>query len=63
METDLNTALINNPTRFEQISARIPAGRWGKPDDMKGLTVFLASPASDYVCGAIIPVDGGYMVK
>ena len=63
METDLNTALINNPTRFEQISARIPKGRWGKPDDMKGLTVFLASPASDYVCGAIIPVDGGYMVK
>ncbi len=63
METDLNTALINNPTRFEQISARIPAGRWGKPDDMKGLTVFLASHASDYVCGAIIPVDGGYMVK
>lgn len=63
METDLNTALINNPTRFEQISARIPAGRWGKPEDMKGLTVFLASPASDYISGAIIPVDGGYMVK
>lgn len=63
METDLNTALMNNATRFEQISARIPAGRWGKADDMKGLTVFLASPASDYVCGAIIPVDGGYMVK
>lgn len=63
METDLNTALMNNPDRFAQISARIPAGRWGKADDMKGLTVFLASPASDYVCGAIIPVDGGYMVK
>ena len=63
METDLNAALIANPQRFEQISARIPAGRWGKADDMKGLTVFLASPASDYICGAIIPVDGGYMVK
>lgn len=63
METDLNAALIANPQRFETISARIPRGRWGKADDMKGLTVFLASPASDYICGAIIPVDGGYMVK
>jgi len=63
METDLNAALIANKQRFEAISARIPAGRWGKADDMKGLTVFLASPASDYVCGAINPVDGGYMVK
>ena len=63
METDLNAALIANPQRFETISARIPAGRWGKADDMKGLTVFLAAPASDYISGAIIPVDGGYMVK
>ena len=63
METDLNAALIANKDRFTTISARIPKGRWGKAEDMKGLTVFLASPASDYVCGAIIPVDGGYMVK
>lgn len=63
METDLNAALIANPERFSQISARIPAGRWGKADDMKGLTVFLASPASDYICGTTIPVDGGYLVK
>ena len=63
METDLNAALMANTERFTQISARIPAGRWGKADDMKGLTVFLASHASDYVCGAIIPVDGGYLVK
>lgn len=63
METDLNAALLANPQRFEQISARIPAGRWGKGEDMKGLTVFLASPASDYVNGAIIPVDGGYLCK
>ena len=63
METDLNAALIANKERFTTISARIPAGRWGKADDMKGLAVFLSSHASDYICGAIIPVDGGYMVK
>lgn len=63
MATDLNEALLNNQVRYDQISARIPAGRWGTIDDMKGTTVFLASQASDYVCGAIIPVDGGYLVK
>ncbi len=63
MATDMNTALLNDTTRNSQISARIPAGRWGTEDDMKGITVFLASHASDYVCGAVIPVDGGYLVK
>lgn len=63
MATDLNTALLANKERSAQILSRIPAGRWGTPDDMKGLTVFLASHASDYVSGAIIPVDGGYLVK
>lgn len=64
MDTDLNTALTdpNNP-RFKEITERIPAGRWGTAEDMKGATVFLASAASDYVHGAIIPVDGGYLVK
>ncbi len=64
MDTKLNTALTdpNNP-RFKEITDRIPAGRWGNADDMKGATVFLASAASDYVHGAIIPVDGGYLVK
>ena len=64
MDTELNTALTdpNNP-RFKEITDRIPAGRWGNADDMKGATVFLASSASDYVHGAIIPVDGGYLVK
>ncbi len=63
MATDLNAALINNPERSAQIEARIAAERWGTGDDMKGATIFLASPASDYVCGAIIPVDGGYLTK
>ena len=51
-----------NP-RYQQITDRIPAHRWGTPDDMKGICVFLASPASDYITGAVIPVDGGYLVK
>lgn len=63
MATDLNVAILGNKERFDQISARIPAGRWGTGDDMKGTTIFLASKASDYLCGAIIPVDGGYLVK
>lgn len=63
MATDLNTALLADSARRDQISARIPAGRWGTGEDMKGITVFLASRASDYLCGAVIPVDGGYLVK
>lgn len=64
MATDMNSALLNpeNP-RYQEITARIPAGRWGTPEDMKGVAVFLASHASDYVNGAVIPVDGGYLVK
>lgn len=64
MDTDMNTALTDksNP-RNATITSRIPAGRWGKPEDMKGVAVFLASSASDYVNGAVIPVDGGYLVN
>ncbi len=64
MDTDMNTALTDehNP-RFEEIKNRIPQGRWGTADDLKGVCVFLASEASDYVNGAVIPVDGGYLVK
>ena len=60
-ETDMNTALINDPVRSEQISVRIPAGRWGKPEDLVGTAIFLASSASDYVNGITIPVDGGWL--
>lgn len=66
MDTDLNAALTEDPEtnpRYKEITARIPAGRWGTGEDLKGATVFLASSASDYVNGALIPVDGGYMVR
>lgn len=64
MDTAMNEALLdqNNP-RFAEISKRIPAHRWGTPNDMKGTAVFLASHASDYLSGAVIPVDGGYLVN
>ena len=64
METDMNTALLDrSKPRYQQITDRIPAGRWGTPDDMKGAVIFLSSHASDYLGGCIIPVDGGYLVK
>ena len=62
MATDMNTALLEDPVRSASILGRIPAGRWGTPEDMAGPCVFLASDASDYVSGAVIPVDGAYLV-
>ncbi|WP_402469513.1 2-dehydro-3-deoxy-D-gluconate 5-dehydrogenase KduD [Isoptericola aurantiacus] len=63
MATD-NTAPIRADAEREQsISARIPAGRWGTPDDLAGIVVYLASPASAYVHGAVVPVDGGWLVR
>ena len=61
MATDMNAALLSDEGRNKEITARIPAGRWGTADDMKGIAVFLASDASAYLTGAVIPVDGGYM--
>ena len=52
----------NQPERYDMINRRIPMGRWGNPEDLKGAAVFLASRASDYVTGAVITVDGGYSV-
>lgn len=63
MATEMNTALLADNGRNQEILGRIPAKRWGTPQDMKGLAVFLASAASDYISGAVIPVDGGYLAK
>jgi 2-deoxy-D-gluconate 3-dehydrogenase len=59
--TDNTAALQADAERSQAILARIPAGRWGQPDDFKGPTVFLASAASDYVHGTVLTVDGGWM--
>lgn len=59
--TDMNEALIADKNRSRQILERIPAARWGNPDDFKGPTVFLASSASNYVSGEMLCVDGGWM--
>ena len=63
IETDLTEALRNDPVRSEAILGRIPAGRWGRGEDLKGLVVFLASPASDYVNGAVLNIDGGWLAR
>lgn len=59
--TDNTEAIRNDPDRFQSILERIPAGRWGEPEDFKGPAVFLASSASDYVHGTTLLVDGGWM--
>ena len=59
--TDNTQALQDDPARSRSIQERIPAGRWGRPDDLGGATVFLASAASDYVNGIVLPVDGGWL--
>jgi 2-deoxy-D-gluconate 3-dehydrogenase len=61
MATEMNSALLADEGRNVEILARIPSGRWGRAEDMKGAAVFLASSASDYVNGTILPVDGGYL--
>ncbi len=63
IETNATEALRNDPERNAAIVARIPAGRWGKPDDVKGAVVFLASDASNYVNGEILTIDGGWMAR
>lgn len=61
MATEMTSALQNDPNRAPSILSRIPQGRWGSPEDMKGAVVYLASEASDYLQGHILCVDGGWM--
>jgi len=63
MDTDMNTALLADPVRMEQLSMRIPAGRWGQPQDIGDVVVFLASQAAAYVHGQVLAVDGGWMAR
>ncbi|MFG6503048.1 2-dehydro-3-deoxy-D-gluconate 5-dehydrogenase KduD [Microbacterium sp. P05] len=63
MATDNTAALRADVEREKSIVARIPAGRWGEPADLQGVFVFLASAASAYVTGTVIPVDGGWLVR
>ncbi|ANS70579.1 2-deoxy-D-gluconate 3-dehydrogenase [Streptomyces lincolnensis] len=59
--TDNTEALRADPQRNQATLGRIPAGRWRRADDLAGATVFLASPASGYVNGVVLPVDGGWL--
>ena len=63
MATDMNSALLADPVRLAQLSVRIPAGRWGQPDDVGNVVVFLASQAAAYVHGQVLAVDGGWMAR
>jgi 2-dehydro-3-deoxy-D-gluconate 5-dehydrogenase len=63
MRTDNTAALQSDETRNRQILERIPAGRWGEPSDLAGAAVFLSSPASDYLHGHVLVVDGGWMAR
>jgi 2-deoxy-D-gluconate 3-dehydrogenase len=61
--TDINRVLHEDPDRHAQFVSRIPAGRWGTPDDLCGAAVFLASHAADYVHGSSLVVDGGWLAR
>lgn len=63
MDTQLNTALLADKKRTDEVMLRVPMKRWGNGEDLKGLTVFLSSSASDYITGCVIPVDGGYLAR
>lgn len=63
MATDMSADLLADQARTQAILSRIPAGRWGKAEDLQGCILFLASDASQFVTGAVIPVDGGYLAR
>lgn len=61
VETEMNEALLGDAERFRQLSERIPAGRWAKPEDIASAVVFLCTPYADYIHGTVLPVDGGWL--
>jgi 2-deoxy-D-gluconate 3-dehydrogenase len=63
IETDMSSALLADPVRAPQLMDRIPAGRFGVPDDLAGAAIFLASEAASYIHGHILTVDGGWMAR
>ena len=63
IKTKLNRHIWTDQARAEQVLVRLPAGRWGEPADLRGAVVFLASQASDYLHGVILPVDGGWLSR
>lgn len=63
MATEMNIPLMEDPARNKLIMDRVPAGRWGLPEDLVGALIFLCSPASDYVHGILLPVDGGFLAR
>ena len=62
-DTDLPQSLKNDPLRAPQILDRIPCGRWGEPDEVAGLAVFLASDAANYMHGSVVAIDGGWLAR
>ena len=62
IETPLTAALREDPARSDALLSRVPLGRWGQPEDIAGPALFLASPAAAFITGAILPVDGGYLI-
>jgi 2-deoxy-D-gluconate 3-dehydrogenase len=63
IETDLSGVLKDDPVRGPQLMDRIPCGRWGQPDELAGLAVFLASDASNYMHGSLVVIDGGWLAR
>ena len=63
MATEMNIPLMEDPARNKLILDRVPAGRWGLPEDLVGALIFLSSKASDYVHGILLPVDGGFLAR
>jgi len=63
IKTKLNAHVWKDPERYKQVLARLTSGRWGEPRDLIGPALFLASPASDYLHGVVLPVDGGWLAR